>query len=182
VAFSHWPCCCCHRRRPWCCPCCCRLWCCPCCCRLWCCPCSRRRRRCPRRCRCRRRRHRRRRRRRRRRHPRPRRRPSPPPPRRTPTHPSLRARSARRPGCTSRLPRQSPGSRLNHWDSSQQRKGYDYTRRPITLLLRSSRLKHSVYQAVPRPHPLGGTPRNYQYIFQNGHIRAGHAVNTSRQK
>jgi hypothetical protein len=29
---------------------------------------------------------------------------------------------------------------------------------------------------------LGGTPRNYQYIFQNGHICAGHAVNASRQK
>jgi hypothetical protein len=43
-----------------------------------------------------------------------------------------------------------------HWDSSQQRKGYDYTSRPITLLLRSSRLKHSAYQAVPCPHPLGG--------------------------
>jgi hypothetical protein len=29
---------------------------------------------------------------------------------------------------------------------------------------------------------LGGTPRNYQYIFQNCHIRAVYAMNTPRQK
>jgi hypothetical protein len=52
-----------------------------------------------------------------------------------------------------------------HWDSSQQRKGYDYTRRPITLLLKSSRLKHSAYQAVPCPHPLGGGRTGIISIF-----------------
>jgi hypothetical protein len=52
-----------------------------------------------------------------------------------------------------------------HWDSSQQRKGYDYTRRPITLQLRSSRLKHSAYQAVPCPHPLGGDAQELSVYF-----------------
>jgi hypothetical protein len=110
VASSHWPCPC-RRRRPWCCPCCCRPWCCPCCCRPWCCPCCCRR---PCHCRCRRRRHRRHRCRRRRRcRPRPRRRrPSPPHPRSTPTHPSPRARIARRLG---------------------RRRGRDGSRRPLGL-------------------------------------------------
>jgi hypothetical protein len=91
VASSHW------------------LGCCPCCC-----PCRCRHR--P--CRCRRRRRHHLRRRRRLRHCRrcpPRTSPrSPPHPRSTLTHPSPRARRARRPGCKSRPPRQSPGSHLNH--------------------------------------------------------------------
>jgi hypothetical protein len=53
-----------------------------------------------------------------------------------------------------------------HWDSSQLRGRYDYTHGHIKLLLRSSLLKHSAYQVVPCLHPLGGTPRNYRYIFQ----------------
>jgi hypothetical protein len=95
VASTHWPCCCpcCHRH--------CR----PCC-----------RRHHP--CRCRRHHHRRLRRHRHHHHRRrcpPRMSPrSPPRPRSTPTHPSPRARSARRPGCRSRPPRQALGSRLNH--------------------------------------------------------------------
>jgi hypothetical protein len=99
VASSHWPCCC-----PCCYPCCRRH------CRSCC--------RCHHPCRCRRRYHRRLRRRRHHHHRRrcpPRTSPrSPPRPRSTPTHPSPRAWSARRPGCRSRPPRQSPRSRLNH--------------------------------------------------------------------
>jgi hypothetical protein len=95
VASSHWPCCC------------------PCCC-----PCCRHRRRrchlCRRRHRSCRRLHRRRRHRHRRRRP-PRTSPrSSPRPRSTPTHPSPRARRARRPGCRFIPLRQSPGSRLSH--------------------------------------------------------------------
>jgi hypothetical protein len=96
VASSHWPCCC-----PCCCPCC-RCHCRPCC-----------RRRCP--CRHRLRHHRRLRRRHHHRHRRrcsPRMSPrSPPRPRSTPTHPSPRARSARRPGCRTRRHRGRDGSR-----------------------------------------------------------------------
>src|SRR5699024_2271288 len=51
-----------------------------------------------------------------------RRRPSPPHPRSTPTHPSLRARRARRPGCTSRPPRLSPGSRPSHRTTPGERR------------------------------------------------------------
>jgi hypothetical protein len=110
VASSHWPCPCC-RRRP------------------WCCPCDRRRhrpcrrRRCPCHCRCRRRR------RRRRRRPRPRRRrQSPLHPRSTPTHLSPRARSARRPGCMTRLPQLSPRSRPSHRTTPGERREPEFPR------------------------------------------------------
>ena len=36
--------------------------------------------------------------------------------------------------------------------------------------------------SLDHTHWGGGTPRNYQYMFQNCHICAGHAMNTSRQK
>jgi hypothetical protein len=56
--------------------------------------------------------------------------------------------------------------RNTHWDSSQLRGRYDYTRGHITLLLRSSRLKHSAYQVVPCPHPLGGRPGIISIFFK----------------
>jgi hypothetical protein len=53
-----------------------------------------------------------------------------------------------------------------HWDSSQLHGRYDYTRDHIKLLLRSSLLKHSAYQAVPCLHPLGGRPGIISIFFK----------------
>jgi hypothetical protein len=121
VASSHWPCCC------------------P-CCRCHCRPCCRRHRPCRYRRLHHRRLHRRRHHRHRRRcHPRtsPR---SPPRPRSTLTHPSPRAGSARRPGCRSRPPRQSPGSRLNHQTMPGERREPEILGLGGELLLRVLRV------------------------------------------
>jgi hypothetical protein len=67
-------------------------------------------------------------------------------------------------------------------DSSQLCGRYDYTRGHIKLLLRSSLLNTQRTKPSLAYTPIGGTPRNYQYIFQNCHIRAVRAMNTSRQK
>ena len=70
-----------------------------------------------------------------------------------------------------------------HWDSSQQRKGYDYTSRPIALLLRGNQAKTLSVPSHLLPTPIGGgDAQELSVYFSNGHIRAGRAVNTSRQK